>query len=142
MPKRAPASLVAIVLRSAITGWIAAAYGALYIYAKADFAATGTLWLFTWPFCLLLTLATLAHVWLAGAGGDLLPSPTRWVRDLNRVLAAPEPERIPTDRLTVALLRLPGFPAVDAVWAAVCAGSVVVAMAGLEWAVAGSTRNL
>ena len=36
MPKRLPASLVEIVLRSAIAGWIAALYGALYIYAKAD----------------------------------------------------------------------------------------------------------
>ncbi len=142
MPKRPPASLVEIVLRSAITGWIAALYGALYIYAKADFAATGTLWLFTWPFCVLLALATLAHLWLVGAGSDRLPSPAGWVREVNGVLADPAPERLAADRLTLALVRLPGFPAVDALWGALCAGSVVVAMAALEWMVADGTRNL
>jgi len=69
MPSRAPAPLVQIVLRSAVTGWIAAFYGALYIYAKADFATTGSLWIFGWPFCALLALATLAHLWLASAAG-------------------------------------------------------------------------
>lgn len=142
MPQRAPASLVEIVLRSAITGWIAALYGALYIYARADFAATGTVWLFTWPFFVLLTLATLAHLWLAGAGGDRAPSPFQWVGDLNRVLAAPEPERIPPADLHMALVRLPGFPRIDAVWCALCAGSVVPAMGLLEWVFADTTRNL
>lgn len=142
MPKRAPASLVEIVQRSAITGWIAALYGALYIYARADFAATGTLWLFTWPFCVLLALATLAHLWLVGAGGDRLPSPARWVGELNRVLAEPDPERVAPDRLHLALVRLPGFPAIDALWGSLCAGSVVVAMGILEWLVADATRNL
>ena len=92
MPKRLPASLVEIVLRSAITGWIAALYGALYIYAKADFATTGTLWLFTWPFFLILAIATLTHLVLVGLGGRWVPSPVAWVRDLNRVLATREPE--------------------------------------------------
>lgn len=142
MPKRAPASLVEIVLRSAITGWIAALYGALYIYGRADFAATGTLWLFTWPFFVLLALATLAHLWLVGAGRHGAPSPFHWVGDLNRVLAAPEPERIPTEQLHMALVRLPGFPRIDAAWCALCAGSVVAAMALLEWVVADTTRNL
>jgi len=142
MPKRAPASLVEIVQRSAITGWIAALYGALYIYARADFAATGTLWLFTWPFFVLLALATLAHLWLVGAGGDRVPSPARWVGELNRVLAEPDPERVAPDRLHVALVRLPGFPAIDALWGSLCAGSVVVAMGLLEWLVADATRNL
>jgi PAS domain S-box-containing protein len=142
MPTRVPASLVEIVLRSAITGWIAALYGALYIYARADFAATGTLWLFTWPFFVLLALATLAHLWLVGVGGDRLPSPARWVRDLNRVLAAPDPERVERDRLHMALVRLPGFPAIDAGWGSLCAGSVVVVMGLLEWLVADATRNL
>lgn len=142
MPKRAPASLVEIVLRSAITGWIAALYGALYIYARADFAATGTLWLFTWPFFLLLALATLAHLWLVGAGNDRLPSPVPWVGALNRVLAAPAPDHLERDDLHLALVRLPGFPAIDAAWGSLCAGSVVVEMALLEWLVADTTRNL
>src|SRR6185369_658025 len=103
MPKRPPASLVEIVLRSAITGWIAALYGALYIWARADFAATGTLWLFTWPFCLLLALATCGHLWAVGAGGRRFPSPVRWVSELNRVLAADEPARLPAELLHAAL---------------------------------------
>src|SRR4051812_131365 len=118
MPKRLPASLVGIVLRSAITGWIAALYGALYIYAKADFATTGTLWLFTWPFCILLAVATLIHLWLVGVGADRVPSPAVWVASLNRVLATPEPETLPPAELTAALVRLPAFPAVDAGWSA------------------------
>ncbi len=142
MPKRVLASLVEIVLRSAITGWIAALYGALYIHARADFGATGTLWLFTWPFCVLLALATLAHLWLVGAGGSRLPSPVRWVGELNRVLADPEPARLARADLHLALVRLPGFPGIDAVWGSLCAGSVVVAMGLLEWLVADTARNL
>lgn len=142
MPKRLPTSLVEIVLRSAITGWIAALYGALYIYAKADFATTGTLWLFTWPFFTLLVLATLGHLALVGAGGTRFPSPLGWTRTLNAVLATREPETLPLDTLSAALVRLPHFPAADAAWAAALAGSVVVAMAVLETWIAGSTRNL
>jgi PAS domain S-box-containing protein len=142
MPKRLPASLVEIVLRSAITGWIAALYGALYIYAKADFAATGTLWLFTWPFFLLLTAATLVHLILVGAGGARLPSPAPWVADLNRVLASSDPAELPPPLLTTALVRLPSFPAVDAICAALVAALVVFAMGALEWWVSGSTRNV
>ncbi len=142
MPKRLPASLVEIVLRSAITGWIAALYGALYIYAKADFVTTGTLWLFTWPFCILLAVATLAHVWLVGAGGARFPSPARWVAPLNRALATATPEVLPADVLTAALVRLPAFPAVDALWSALVAGSVVLSMGAIEWHVAGATRNV
>ncbi|MEO6029474.1 MAG: ATP-binding protein [Candidatus Binatia bacterium] len=142
MPKRLPASLVEIVLRSAITGWIAALYGALYIWARADFAATGTLWLFSWPFCILLALATLGHLLVAGAGGDRWPSPVGWVRSVNRALGSDAPEQVPADVLTNALVRLPGFPASDAVWSAIFAGSVVLVMGALEWHVAGNTRNV
>jgi PAS domain S-box-containing protein len=142
MPTRPPASLVAIVRRSAVTGWIAALYGALYIWAKADFAATGTLWIFTWPFCLALALATGCHLWLVGAGGERLPSPIGWVRSLNRVLASAAPERLAPEDLNAALVRLPAFPAIDAVWAALIAGSVVPVMAALEWQAAGGTRNV
>jgi len=142
MPKRLPASLVEIVLRSAVTGWIAALYGALYIWARADFAATGTLWLFSWPFCILLALATLGHLLVVGAGGDRWPSPVGWVRSLNRALGSDTPEQLPADVLTSALVRLPGFPAIDAVWAASFAGSVVLVMGALEWHAAASTRNV
>src|SRR5262245_55835572 len=100
MPKAPPASLSEIVVRSAITGWIAAVYGALYIYAKADFATTGTLWLFTWPFCLLLATATGAHLWLVGAGAERVPTPVPWVRTVNRVLAHPAPEELTPEELT------------------------------------------
>ncbi len=142
MPKRLPASLVEIVLRSAITGWIAALYGALYIYAKADFATTGTLWLFTWPFSVILAFATLAHLFLVGIGGERWPSPVGWVRELNRVLATRDPEQLSAETLTAALVRMPGFPAVDAIWAALVAGLVVSIMGFLEWQVAGSARNV
>jgi PAS domain S-box-containing protein len=142
MPKRLPASLVGIVLRSAITGWIAALYGALYIYAKADFGYTGTLWLFTWPFCVILAFATLAHLVLVGVGGRWVPSPVDWVREVNRVLATREPEELSPETLTAALVRMPGFPAVDAMWSALAAGIVVLLMGLLEWQVAGSTRNV
>lgn len=142
MPKRLPGSLVEIVLRSAITGWIAALYGALYIYAKADFAATGTLWLFTWPFFVVLALATFAHLLLVGVGTPRLPSPLGWARTLNVALASREPETLPRTTLAEALVALPRFPAVDGVWAAVLAGAVVVVMALLEWWLARSTRNL
>jgi len=142
MPKRLPASLVEIVLRSATTGWVAAFYGALYIYAKADFAATGTLWLFGGPFVALLAGATLVHLVLVGEGGVRLPSPAGWVADLNRVLASREPEALPPSLLATALVRLPSFPAIDALWAASVAGLVVGVMGVLEWWVSGSTRNV
>src|SRR4051794_15672300 len=133
MPSRAPAPLVRTVVRSAVTGWIAAFYGALYIHAKADFAATGSLWIFGWPFCALLTVATLTHLWLAGAGGGRFSSPAGWVNLVNDALASPEPETMPPAVITTALLRLPAFPAVDACWSIGLAGAVVGVMGGLEW---------
>ncbi len=143
MPKRAASSLVEIVLRSAITGWIAALYGALYIYAEADFAATGSLWIFGWPFCVLLALATLGHLTLAGLGGGRVPSPIPWVGIVNRALAAEAERReVEPEALRIALVRLPAFPMLDACWGALIAGAVVVAMGFLEWWFGGGTRNV
>ena len=142
MSKRAAASLAEIVVRSAVTGWIAALYGALYIYAKADFATTGSLWIFGWPFCVLLALATLVHLWLVGGCGRRLPSPIRWVNVVNRVLASAEETEVAPAALQTALIRLPAFPAIDACWAFMVAGSVVVAMATLERWVGGNTHNV
>src|SRR5262249_30589783 len=110
---------------------------------KADFAATGSLWIFGWPFVVALSIATLVHVVLVGGGGTRLPSPVPWVNVVNRVLAAETViERQPPEAITTALVRLPSFPACDAMWATVVATAVVITMGLLEWSVGGSTRNV
>ena len=136
--------LVSVALASASAGWIAAVYGALYIVAAADLRATGSLWIFGWPFTAALVVATIVHVWLAGGYAACgLESPVRWVRAVNCAVAAEENGGCDDDAaLTVALARLPWFPAADAVWSVALAAAVVVSMTTVEWRVAESSRNV
>src|SRR5262245_3414806 len=109
-PSRLP-FLARAVLVSVTTGWVAAAYGALSIWATADVATTGSLWIFTWPFLLALAAATATHLVIAGACAPLLPSPLGWVGALNRVAATEESaESAAGEPLAFALVRLPAFP--------------------------------
>jgi hypothetical protein len=132
--------LTSIALRSVATGWIAAAYGGLYVAATADFAATATFWIFGWPFLVLNVAVTTLHLGLAGLAGG---SPFAWVSTVNAVLdPRTEPQAAPRDALALALVRLPSLPAANALVAMGLAGVVTVAMSVLEWWVAGSARNV
>jgi PAS domain S-box-containing protein len=137
------AFLAEVALVAAGTGWVAALYGALYIYATADFTSTGSFWVFGWPFLLALLLATATNLFLAGAGRQLLPSPLGWVNAINRLMAVEgSPENAPVEDLPQALVRLPLFPTVNCLFAMGLASLVTAAMVGLEWMVAGTTRNV
>jgi len=131
-----------IVMRTVGAGWVAAIYGALYIYATADFAVTGTLWIFGWPFLLGLCLATLCHLILAGASSRLR-SPIAWVNAVNEIFA-PRVRLDAVSRVTLefALTRLPSAPAINGLLVLVLSALVVLWMAVLEWVMAGTARNV
>jgi PAS domain S-box-containing protein len=135
--------LAQIAYVSISTGWLAALYGAVYIYAAADFALTGSFWIFGWPFVGLLGAATVAHMIIAGAGLRTVPSPLGWVGVVNRV-ARPGRDlaAVNRDMLAVALKRLPEFPAVSALSAMILASAVTGAIGCIEWWVTGTTRNV
>jgi PAS domain S-box-containing protein len=71
-PARVPASIFPPASRIAVatiaTAWPAAGYGALVIWGAGDFAATGTLWIFGWPFLIALLAATTLHLLAVGFG--------------------------------------------------------------------------
>lgn len=137
------AFLAQAALVAAATGWIAALYGALYIYAAADFTSTGSFWIFGWPFLLALLVATGVNLFVAGAGGRRLPSPLRWVNAINRLLESEaSPEDASVDELRWALARLPLFPIVNCICAMLLGVVVTAWMVGLEWLVAGTMRNV
>jgi signal transduction histidine kinase len=137
------AFLAEVALVACGTGWIAALYGSLYIYATADFGATHSFWIFGWPFLLALLFATLSNLILAGAGGRIVPSPFGWVGTVNRTIGGDSPPEDADPRdLQVALAALPLFPTVNCLWAMGLASLVTAFMAWLEWLVAGTTRNV
>ena len=144
MPRLRVPLLAQLALLSSTTGWLAAFYGALYICAAGDLRATGSIWIFGWPFAALLLAASIAHGWLAGGGAAFgVPSPFTWVRTTNAVVSATE-LRTPVrdDDLAVAVARLPAVPVAHTWWCAVLSAAVVVAMAVIEWRVSGGTRNV
>ena len=136
--------LAELALRSSTTGWLAAFYGALYICAAGDLKATGSLWIFGWPFAALLLAASAAHAWLGGIGVSAgLPSPIGWVRTTNAVVAeTARGESVDEAALALTLLRLPVLPLANTVCCSGLSLLVVVAMAGLEWCVGGALRNV
>jgi PAS domain S-box-containing protein len=143
MPKVQLSPTASIVVRTACAGWVAAIYGALYIYATADFASTGSLWIFGWPFVAALVVATVIHLLLAGMLWPWLPSPVGWVNDVN-VLCAPQgrPETAAAPTLERVLRWLPAAPKVEGAFTMVLAVAVVLYMAVLEWVCGGSLRNV
>jgi len=133
-----------LALASSATGWAAAVYGALYIYAAGDFRASGSLWIFGWPFGAMLLAATAAHFLLAGGGARFgIPSPSRAVTCTNRVIAAtPRLEDTSEKDLATALAALPWAPVMHAAWCMSLAGLVVVTIAALERSATGTMRNV
>ncbi len=57
-----------IALATSATAWPAAGYGALVIWVAGDLSATGTQWLFRWPFLAQLLCASTLHLLAVGAG--------------------------------------------------------------------------
>jgi len=136
--------LAELALRSSTTGWLAAFYGALYICAATDLRASGSLWIFGWPFAAMLLAATALHGWFGGMGEAIgVPSPFAWVRTVNRVVtgtAAGTP--VGEEALTLALARLPAVPLAHTLWCSCLSMLVVLGVAGLEWRFGAGTRNV
>jgi PAS domain S-box-containing protein len=57
-----------IALATSATAWPAAGYGALVIWMAGDLSATGTQWLFRWPFLAQLLSASTLHLLAVGFG--------------------------------------------------------------------------
>ena len=144
MPKVRVPLLAQLALLSSTTGWVAAFYGALYICAAGDLRATGSLWIFGWPFAALLLTASVAHGWLAGGGATLeLRSPFGWVRTTNAVVSATESGALIEDTaIALAVARLPWVPVAHTLWCSFLSALVVITMAAVEWCVSGGTRNV
>src|SRR5262249_22492575 len=70
-PTRSLSSATQFALATSGTAWPAAGYGALVIWAAGDFATTGTLWLFGWPFLCQLLAGTTLHLLAVGGGARL-----------------------------------------------------------------------
>lgn len=116
------------------TGWVAAGYGAITIAAAGNLGATGTLWVFGWPFFLLLVIATGFHLAAAGGGEPLgIPPLMREIGPLNRAVAIraeggePSPEE-----LAAALAAASRFPIWNAAIAIVLSSFVVAATVVIE----------
>ena len=129
---------VRIGLATSATAWPAAGYGALTIVVAGDLHATGTTWIFGWPFLLLLGAATLIHA-LAATGRFGYRS----LATLNQLLASPRTLAArPPATLREVLAALVRFPVWNAWLSGALAMNVVIAAAGLErLAVGGPSPN-
>jgi signal transduction histidine kinase len=139
--------LAELALRSSSTGWLAAFYGALYICASTDLRASGSLWIFGWPFAAMLVAATAIHAWFGGIGEPIgMPSPFAWVRTINAVVRDVSGESPVTEvddtSLVLTLARLPAVPLAHTLWCSGLSILVCLATAGLEWRVGAGTRNV
>ena len=125
-PVRPYASLIA--LATIATAWPAAGYGALVIWVAGDFVATGTLWIFGWPFLAQLLSATTLHLLAVGAGSRLgIPSLFPDLGALDVVLA--ERERVAASdprTLRAALHAVVRFPVWNG-WIGIALAALVTA---------------
>jgi PAS domain S-box-containing protein len=128
-----------------LTAWPAAGYAMLAIAVAGDFRATGTLWLIQWPFCGLLTIASVMHLLAVGLGARIgLPSVLPGVAKLDRAMAC-EPGDIASlgaDVVRSALLAAGRLPVWNAGLGVAFAVLVTATTAGLEWAFAATTSNV
>jgi PAS domain S-box-containing protein len=128
-----------------LTAWPAAGYAMLAIAVAGDFRATGTLWLIQWPFCGLLTIASVLHLLTVGLGTRLgLPSILPGVSDLDRAMAR-EPGDIPAlgaDAVRRALHAGVRLPVWNAALGVAYALLVAATTATLEWVFAGTPANV
>jgi PAS domain S-box-containing protein len=123
------------------TGWVAAGYGVITIAAAGNLTATGTLWLFGWPFLTFLLVATALQLIAVGGGERLgLPPLMREIGPLNRTVArqAEGLESSP-EELTAALAAASRFPIWNAIIAICLSVLVVVAAVIAEELAAGGT---
>jgi PAS domain S-box-containing protein len=87
------------------TGWLAAGFGTITIVAAGDLDATGTVWLFGWPFLAMLLAVSAAHLLVVGAGEPYgLPPLLPGIRALHQALASRAAGRpVPPEILAAAL---------------------------------------
>lgn len=127
-----------------LTAWPAAGYAMLAIAVAGDFRATGTLWLIQWPFCGLLTVASIMHLATIALASRMGLPVLAGIPDLDRAMAC-EPDDVPAlgadviRRALHAAVRLPVWNAVLGVFYALV---VTATTAGLEWLFAGTTANV
>jgi signal transduction histidine kinase len=129
-----------VALATIATAWPAAGFGALVIWTAGNLAATGTLWIFGWPFVCLLLAATTLHLLAMGLG-------TRWgipalfpgITALNRTVDAEDAGLAPAPvLLEPALHAVVRLPVVNAGLGGFLALLVTAISCALEWVVAGS----
>jgi PAS domain S-box-containing protein len=128
-----PASSIAVA--TIATAWPAAGYGALVIWAAGDFASTGTLWIFGWPFLIALLSATTLHLLAVGFGARWgIPAVYPQIRAFDEALtrgACDEPT------LRAALHAAVRFPVWNEVVGLALSALVVAATASVEEMAAG-----
>jgi PAS domain S-box-containing protein len=116
-------------LATSATGWPAAGYGALAIWAAGDFTTIRSAWIFGTPFVLLLLGATLFHQLVMGFGIEAITG-DEGLRTLNRLIAdraiRSQASAADVRRALHAAVRLP-------LWNAVTAGVLsMVVIVGVE----------
>jgi PAS domain S-box-containing protein len=119
-------------LASTATAWPAAGYGALVIGVAGDLHATGTLWIFGWPFLVLLAVATVLHQLAFGAGARWgIPAMFPGVQALDRAVRLGD-AALDRATLTAALPAVVRFPGWNAATGLVLALLVTVGCAVCE----------
>jgi PAS domain S-box-containing protein len=106
------ASATLFSLATSATAWPAAGYGALVIWAAGDFASTGTLWIFGWPFLIELLAGTTLHLLAVGAAARWgIPPLIPGINAFEPVLRG-RPDGAPWDEaaLRAALRAIERFP--------------------------------
>ena len=132
-------SATVFALATSATAWPAAGYGALVIWAAGDFASTGTLWIFGWPFLIQLLAGTTLHLLAVGAGARVgIPALIPGVNAFEHVLqTGADGEPVDEAALRAAMHAIERFPVVNEILGLALAGLVVATVATLERVVAG-----
>jgi len=139
-PARRPRafSAVAIALATTVSAWPAAGYGALVIWAAGNFAATGTLWIFQWPFLTQLVVATVLHLLAVGAGEPLgIPALVPGINAFERLLAREDVAAASPEEIRAALHAVERFPVWNEWVGLVLSTLVIVSAVTLERTAAG-----
>jgi PAS domain S-box-containing protein len=120
------------------TAWPAAGYGALVIWTAGDFASTGTLWIFGWPFLTALVGATTLHLLAVGFGARWgIQSVFAEIQALDDLLVRRDASASDERRLRAALHAAVRFPVWNELVGLVLAALVAASIAAVERLAAG-----